>query len=983
MNFKTVKCRYTDILHYGKQKIGVNYYNFEDSIDRTDKLAKLCHIFIRAYLLYLYEKDSTTDLPIITREFIGRVYKVLSIGTNRGRHAKIVNNLIFDELNDYYENKFKGELDIAQKIDGSNLSFLLDEMNGEMITSIDNNIKHHFDKHLSKFIFVHFKKQMNDEMTNFKEIIKSNEEQINIATEELTKIVNMRKYLKVNIIDKISYHNKNIFKNQIDVLKEIHIYGQKEVNVRIQEFKKFNIMIRELIKKKKSIWKTNLRKIKDDILNNTEISITHKSWIDEHRHNLMPKDKTFKQIIKEAPSIMIKYMFNIGKYLEKENIKGFQAFPIKTSVYPNYVKINTSALIQIFVTKNEPLIINGEKMTKNFASRNATDLKTQLWDKYFNISKFKLKNHTFNGQISTDGFAVSIGFILNSDKIEQTQIKENKKNKKKESDNVKKSIKNNIMNDGTIYDIFDDPYDYIFDDDLDDQLDGQLDDQFDDPLDYTFDGPFDDQCDYTFDNTMSAMLDDISNGTPLSKNELIENTFAEYISNKELIKEVNDDKKNEDYKKEQKKIKEIAEKKTKEELKKEELDRALSVEFPYIEDIVQSDIKNEKHKELIEKYKEGKIVCIDPGKRSILTLIADDIEKQKGKTEYGLKDYKFMNYSNKERVRALKRLKYGTLIENKKKKTKIGNVTAKSIENELCDFNSKSCNYKKFIDYVIKKREIDKQLFDMYNDNYFRKLKWFAYLNKRRHEDKLLNKIENKFGKDIIILMGDWGGKGRVKYMSTPNIGIKRKLNERFKKMYLIDEYNTSKLHYKHEIECENLRYKIKEVPKKKQIRWKEKGSKKWETRYISRKVKKKEYKTEYKEDTKGNKIKAERKTRKLHSVLTYKLENNVMGCINRDKNACMNFKKIVKSLIDTKERPNKYKNRWTIKNVELNIQMAEPLEAEEVHLGRHIKPNETTEIQKDNTKNKPNENKTKTKSRVNLNARLFVIRNEDKELSV
>ena len=43
---------------------------------------------------------------------------------------------------------------------------------------------------------------------------------------------------------------------------------------------------------------------------------------------------------------------------------------------------------------------------------------------------------------------------------------------------------------------------------------------------------------------------------------------------------------------------------------------------------------------------------------------------------------------------------------------------------------------------------------------------------------------------------------------------------------------------------------------------------------------------------------------RELHSVLTYKLENKESGCINRDKNAVNNMRRIVKHLIKYKERP-------------------------------------------------------------------------------
>ena len=79
--------------------------------------------------------------------------------------------------------------------------------------------------------------------------------------------------------------------------------------------------------------------------------------------------------------------------------------------------------------------------------------------------------------------------------------------------------------------------------------------------------------------------------------------------------------------------------------------------------------------------------------------------------------------------------------------------------------------------------------------------------------------------------------------------------------MYNLDEYRTSCLNYITEEVCEN-----KYLPDKK------------------------------------------KKERKIHSILTYKMENNRMGCINRDRNGCKNIQKVFVSYMDTNERPERYK---------------------------------------------------------------------------
>ena len=127
----------------------------------------------------------------------------------------------------------------------------------------------------------------------------------------------------------------------------------------------------------------------------------------------------------------------------------------------------------------------------------------------------------------------------------------------------------------------------------------------------------------------------------------------------------------------------------------------------------------------------------------------------------------------------------------------------------------------------------------------------------------------------IIIIMGDWLTQKQMKnFISIPNIGIKRKLNERFV-VFNIDEYRTSSLHNKTEEKCENL--------------------------YLADKT---------------------NKLRKLHSVLTFKMENNWNRCINRDYNGCLNIKKIFDSFMKDGTRPQRYCRGYNlIKNTNTSIE--------------------------------------------------------------
>jgi hypothetical protein len=53
--------------------------------------------------------------------------------------------------------------------------------------------------------------------------------------------------------------------------------------------------------------------------------------------------------------------------------------------------------------------------------------------------------------------------------------------------------------------------------------------------------------------------------------------------------------------------------------------------------------------------------------------------------------------------------------------------------------------------------------------------------------------------------------------------------------------------------------------------------------------------------------------TTMIHSILTYQMENNRKGCINRDKNGCKNIKKVFNSYIQTGERPERYRREYKL----------------------------------------------------------------------
>ena len=347
--------------------------------------------------------------------------------------------------------------------------------------------------------------------------------------------------------------------------------------------------------------------------------------------------------------------------------------------------------------------------------------------------------------------------------------------------------------------------------------------------------------DYKFDNTI--ITDGYATSLRFIHNDYIE---GEKIKKEKMKKGRKDAKEMTEEEKEKKKLdKKILQNEEKELNKLKQKDKPKKIEkiqeFPYIDDVEKVDL-------------EGKHIFIDPGKRSLFTMMDDE--------------GKFYSYTNKQRVNETKRLKYQNILKKYRDELEI---TSK--ENELSLYNSKSCNINKYREFITKKINTNEVLYKLYQNNKFRQYKWYAFINKKRTEDNMLNKIEKTYTKDSIIIIGDWSiGKQMKNFISTPNLSLKRKLQERFK-VYNIDEYRTSCLNYKTEELSKNL--------------------------YL---------------------LDKRNKERKMHSILTYKMENKRNGCINRDKNGCKNIQKVFNYYIEYDERPERYKRGVDLQKLQTAI---------------------------------------------------------------
>ena len=212
-----------------------------------------------------------------------------------------------------------------------------------------------------------------------------------------------------------------------------------------------------------------------------------------------------------------------------------------------------------------------------------------------------------------------------------------------------------------------------------------------------------------------------------------------------------------------------------------------------------------------------------------------------------------LRYTKNQRIHETERIKYQNILEKMKKDKNIN-----EIEKKMSELNSKTCNFDKFVEYIELKNEINEELKSFYVDNIkHRKFKFRKYINKQRSESKLLNNIKNKFtigDKKPLLIYGSWNiTKQQKNFISTPCIGIKRLINKKFK-ILTLDEYRTSCICNRDNTRIKNMRDKLT--------------------------------------------------NKKIHSVLILTEKNTDIGCINRDFNAVLNFKKLVDFYIINEDRP-------------------------------------------------------------------------------
>ena len=201
--------------------------------------------------------------------------------------------------------------------------------------------------------------------------------------------------------------------------------------------------------------------------------------------------------------------------------------------------------------------------------------------------------------------------------------------------------------------------------------------------------------------------------------------------------------------------------------------------------------------DLIERYKGRILIGNDPGKGSPAFMMNDQRQK--------------LRYTTSQRRVESQRAHCDQLMDRLKRTTSgRGNSgTISQLEVALTTCDSKTTIYDEFKRYIQIHSLYSDQVSDFYQNLLFRKMKWRVSIDRRRSEDRFLNRIEETFGlrEQILICTGNWSQQKQMRHLyPSMGIGMRKIIDRRFDQV-LVDEFRTSKLCNRCHHELEKYRY--------------------------------------------------------------------------------------------------------------------------------------------------------------------------------
>jgi hypothetical protein len=324
----------------------INTKKINNVVIKSHKIVIHTLQFLKLYLLHHYETNRI--LPEMDKVLILNVMKVVcgEKHTNMGKPPKKETMELKNKLTDFYMKHYQPHTQ-PEQLDYEYMSNVLSYLCEDIMTIYENNIQMHYVDYVERFVNVFWKKKM--------------------------------------LVEKI----RRIFPTK------------KERETRIRHLEK------------------ELRKIKNDLLN-VDSSVTYTShpsyhiWITQQKINILPcKEKFQKQSIyydlKCQPMDYFPGMIAMMKQSENESETMSNVFPLRSSIAPGYIRLDTITLVNLLLRKEQ-----GNK--SDYSNQgNTKKHEDKIWKFFFRIEKkvFRKTDFSFHHMISTDGVGVSVLFLRN------------------------------------------------------------------------------------------------------------------------------------------------------------------------------------------------------------------------------------------------------------------------------------------------------------------------------------------------------------------------------------------------------------------------------------------------------------------------------------------------------------------------------------------------------------------------------------------
>jgi hypothetical protein len=177
-----------------------------------------------------------------------------------------------------------------------------------------------------------------------------------------------------------------------------------------------------------------LRHIKNDILSLSPILMSpseYHKFILQARMVIVPQKASYQQNsiyydLQAQPQHYLPGMFRMLRYIEFRGASIINLFPLRTSMIPKYIKIDTTTLVHLLLDQKKHGYTKGYLTTKG----NLVRMEDQIWSLFFKTGKKCFYNkasnkYRFNYMIETDGVGCSIQ-LIRQDQFDRIHIRQPK-----------------------------------------------------------------------------------------------------------------------------------------------------------------------------------------------------------------------------------------------------------------------------------------------------------------------------------------------------------------------------------------------------------------------------------------------------------------------------------------------------------------------------------------------------------------------------